>query len=371
MLRLICQNKRISRAQLARLTGLSRMSVTNTVNDLIHDNYVCERDRPTHGLAGRQPVGLDIADLSPLIAGLYISRDKCHGILSDMTLQIKYSSQVTFEFQETASSLQDKIERIVRQLAANVGDRTIIGCGISSIGSLDASRGLILDPKNFYGIREFQLKSCVEAYLPCPVILNNDMNAAAQAEKLFGNGQHIRNFLYVGMSNGIGSGIVADDMLYQRGSEFAGELGHVSINYQGPLCTCGNKGCIEVYTSIPIILEKLRRRTGKTLSFEAFCKLSHQQAVAKILDEAMEHLGHALISIVNVVNPDAILFGHEGAYLPDQYLKKLERIINLNKFTGPYRTIEVKKAYFGEMASIYGSVALVLETLFNQIQGGL
>lgn len=196
------------------------------------------------------------------------------------------------------------------------------------------------------------------------------MNCAALGEKLFGAGREFHNFLYVGLSTGIGSGIIENDGLYQNSSGFAGELGHTSIDCNGPACSCGNRGCLEEYVGMPVIEARLREATGVADNFAGYCGRADDPRVDAVLSDVIEKITRALVNAVNLLNPQAILIGHNGTHLPARYLEQMERELNRRKFSQDYLKIKVKKSRFGMDSSLYGSGCLSLRRLFEDGRDG-
>lgn len=363
LLKLICTCEEPSRIMLSQMTGLTKMTVTNIIAELIEKGYVIESSTNRNSSVGRNPITLTIAPSAPKILGILLYRDGCHAILFDLKLQILAEEMEPFG-EETKDSVLEKLFRVTDRVFEK--EQNILGCGVSVIGPLDVTSGTVLNPPNFFGIENLPLAQVLsERYHHMEVTVNNDMNSAALAEKLYGNGRQYTNFLYVGISNGIGSGIITDDRLYENSSGFAGELGHTSIDYQGELCSCGRRGCLECYISKPIIMEKLKKATGMELTFREFCERSGDARVDAVFTDMVYKLAHTLVDQVNMLNPQVIFIGHEGSFLPDRYIDLLREEVNRKKFSQDYMQIRVEKSFFGFLAPLYGSACLVLDRFFE------
>lgn len=358
ILKLIITGKSPSRIELSRATGLTKMTLSNIIAEFIAQKYVCQKEIEPNSSAGRNPIILDITPDAPKIIGVQIGRDEVSAVLCDLKLKIINKSSISLS-DETAQSLADKLFDVVSHVECN----NVIGIGVSAIGPLEIKSGVILNPTNFFGITDFYVTSLLNEKYNLPVFLNNDMKCAALCEKIFGNGKEFSDFLYVGLSNGVGSGIITADKLYQQGG-FSGELGHVSIDYNGAECSCGNKGCLEVYTSIPVVTARLRKATGLSLSFREFCELDTDQ-VRLIFEDITQKLAYVLIGQVNMLNPKAIIIGHDGASIPKRYLKQLQQSVNEHKLSKQHGCVVVMAAKFGELAPLYGSACSVLNRVFS------
>ena len=207
-----------SRVEIARHIGLTKMTVTNIVSDWIQAGYVEEKEAAVNATVGRNPIILDIADNAPLAMGLYLSRTAATILLADLKLRVHYRDRLLLE-SENAETITDKLVQLVRRAMdwrEAVRPRTAIaGIGVSAIGPLDTSTGLLLSPTDFFNIRKLPLAKILREASGLPVFVSNDMNASALAEKLYGHGKPYDNFIYAGITHGIGAGIVSGGHLYQ------------------------------------------------------------------------------------------------------------------------------------------------------------
>lgn len=380
ILRLIACRHRISRADISAYTGLTRMAVSNIVGSLIEEGCCVETEIRTTANPGRNPVSLAIAQTAPKAIGIYLSRDYLQLLVTDLSLNILYSDSARL-MNETEASLTEKLaaltDRAVR-LARTLKGR-LLGFGISSIGPLDAGRGCLLAPTNFFGIRDYPIVSILKHRYGLPVCLNNDMNASALAELLFGGGVDVPDFMYVGISNGIGAGIVSDGGLYQNSNEYAGEIGHMGIRCDGRKCSCGRRGCLEVYANMPVLIERLEAALSgaagsaslkaERLSYDVdpvqFDALSERKECHVIFMETAEMLSYALTNAANMLDPSVIFIGHEGAFLPQKYISHMEASVNRNILFAGQKRIEIRKSTFLDRAPLIGSACCLIEKVFS------
>ena len=197
------------------------------------------------------------------------------------------------------------------------------------------------------------------------MLFRSDNNCAALAEKLFGIGKAEQDFLLLAVSNGIGSGFVCGGEVFHSHRGFETELGHVSINCKGLQCSCGNRGCLEMYASSYVVREKLKKITGLNLSYADYFKIHDRPEVEDILEEMIQDISAGLVSIINMLQPEMIVLGYDGIDWPEDYVKKLEILINDRKITQDGWNIPVKKAYFGKQAQLVGAAALVVNSIFK------
>lgn len=362
VMELVATGREDSRIGISQTTGLSKMTVTNIVNELITANVIQTGEKLPMGTVGPKPQALCVSQNSPLILGIYIARDKIYGLLCDISMQaLKHDSMPLAD--ETSDSLADKLFALCRSLLT-ASERAVWAIGVATIGPVDVKTGIILKPNSFFGIENFELAKLLENEFDLPVYVENDMNAAALAEMYFGAGRSAESFLYIGLTNGVGAGIISNHRLYEPGYGLAGELGHTGVNLEGPPCPCGRRGCTELYVSIPVITQTLHEATGLGLSFEEYCTLSTAEVVG-VFDKVADILSYAVLNQVNMLNPQLVLLGHEGAYLPHRCVKRLSQKVNKYKLWGEHSSVSFGISFFGNMAPVFGSICVVLSQWFS------
>lgn len=369
VLQYIVSGGQLSRIDIAKRIGLTKMTVTNIVNELIRDGIIEERETAETPFVGRNPILLDVTADAPCVIGLYIARGHVSVIVTDFKLRLRYHKRTLLQ-EETADTLMDKLydltDGALRFIKGKTPHAVPLGIGAASIGPLDAASGVILNPTNFFGIRDLPVADRLASRYGLPVVLENDMNAAALAEKLYGEARPYDNFIYMGITNGIGSGIITNGRLYQGTSGFVGEIGHMSIRYDGLLCDCGNRGCLELYANMPVIVRRLREVTGEEgLTPRDFERLSGRDDCNAILEDMTDKLSTALVGTVNMLDPECIIIGHEGVFLPDKYIGRIQKQLQSRILSAGHRSIRVIKSSFGEQAPLNGSACLILQKLFE------
>ena len=366
VLKLVATQEYASRISITRETGLAKMTVTNIVSELINENFLVQASSQKSGGAGRNPVLLDISPQAPVILGFYISRLHIEAAISNLKGKLLWRESVPLK-DENALSLEEKLINLAKAAVRRAENR-ILGVGVSAIGPLEQNDGVLINPTNFYGIEDFPVRALLERVCKARVYVSNDTNAAALAELLLGAGKELDNFIYIGISSGIGAGIVSQRELYQNGSGYAGELGHTIIKYDGELCACGNRGCLELYANIQTLSQKLALAGGLaagTVSPQNFEELSLNKKCDEIFSDMAVKLSYALINAVNLFNPQKILLGHEGGMLPQKYISQMEEYVNKHIFAAKVNKVKIERAYFGEDSPLYGGVCCVLNQLFN------
>lgn len=367
-LKYICTSNGVSRIELAKLTGLTKMTLTNITNELIQAGLICQEPvgETLSGSVGRKPIMLTIAPDSPVVAGVWISRDFCYGVLSDLKANVLAQKRIPLGRFDNAESLCEKLVRCVEYLTLQT-PRRVIGVGICSLGPVDIDNGVILKPTNFYGITDVHVAAEISAKLGLPAFLEKDMNASALAEKYYGRCRDVSDFVYLGITNGIGAGVVSSGELFHGGSGFSGEFGHTSIDYCGELCHCGNRGCIELYASVPNILRNYYEQFGEdAASLNRLISLADtDEQAAGYLKGICERIATALVNISNVLDPSVIVIGHDGFYFSDKMLEIIEQKLNRDILASGYKRISLCRSAFADCSPLVGAATIVMDKIFT------
>ena len=366
ILKLIVTGECESRIELAKRTGLSKMAVTNIISEFMEQNLVEEKECVRIQGKGRNPIKLCLSSKAPKMIGVHIYRGECSVILCDFQLHIlqRRSFPVT---EENHGRLLEYLFQEIDEILDRIPRTEICGIGIGALGPVDVGKGRILNPPNFYGMKNIDIVSVLKERYDMPVFFDSQYDGAALAEKFFGNGRDVEDFVFVGLANGIGSGIISQGTIYRDYSGFTSELGHVSIDWNGRVCSCGRKGCLETYISSPVIARKLCQITGWEKSFREFCQIDlseYAKEADRVLEDMMEKLACGIVNLTNLFNPQKVIIGHEGYWIPDKYICHLENDINERKLLADYHQIRVEKSYFGEDAHIIGCACSLLTEIF-------
>lgn len=268
------------------------------------------------------------------------------------------------------------IDRIVQSVREVRRDDPIIGVGVGSPGPLDGEKGIILYTPNLPGWKHVPLTSILADQLHTDIRLANDANAAAWGEFVFGAGKGTGNMVYITVSTGIGSGIVIDGNLFVGSRTFAGELGHMIVDPNGPVCGCGNKGCWEAcasgtaigrYASEAVerektIIAELATKEGVPPSAKhVFQAVQMGDPVAKdIFDQVVRYLAIGLTNIVHAYNPERIVIGGGVSKAGDFLFEVLRQQTNAMVMPPYEGTFDIVPAKLGDDVGTLGAAALFL-----------
>jgi glucokinase len=272
--------------------------------------------------------------------------------------------------------LFDSIDMVLRKGNMRAGE--FAGIGVAIAGVLDSKNGVLTSSPNLPHWKNVPLKKIMQDRLDLDTFLINDANAAALGEHRFGAGIGAQDLVYLTVSTGIGGGIIIDGKLYEGSTGSAGELGHMTIDADGPRCNCGNYGCLEVLASgTAVAREAVERITrGETsilkdikesisaITAEDVAKAARQgdKLAAEIIAGASYYLGIGLANIVNIFNPQVIVIGGGMSKMGGMLMGPAKKIVKQRAFKLPARAARIMKARLGNDSGIIGAAVNV----FNQ-----
>jgi predicted NBD/HSP70 family sugar kinase len=232
-------------------------------------------------------------------------------------------------------------------------------------GIMDAEKGICLSSP-ILGWQNVHFAEMVEHLTNFPVYIDNDVNTLTLVEMLYGRGVGIEHFLTITTGRGVGLGIVANGHLY-RGMGGAGEFGHIVIDPQGYICDCGRRGCLETFVGDPWLLRRAGEQNLSVSTIEEFTKLAQAgNAIARtILHHAGEALGRGIAMLVNVLNPQLIIFSGEGMRYGDLLLQPMYAAMYTNIMSRLENGLSLHVEPLNDDAWARGAASLVLQQLFR------
>lgn len=312
VLQQIIADEPISRADLAKRCGLNKATVSSLVAELMDDSLVKEAGIGESS-GGRRPVLLYFSRDTGYALGLNVEAASVEAALTDLRGAI--ISQETFPAGDTAyeSTLRTMEEALDwAQKVVPASPHGIIGVGVAVPGMIDRS-GTVLNAPNLQW-RDRPLKHDLEDRLKLPVLIENEANACAYREYQTRSDAD-ESLVYISIGTGIGAGIVLNGSLYRGQSGYAGEIGHMTLDFQGPCCTCGNSGCLELYASEPALVEKARGAGLEDCKdFDSLVNSAangHELALS-LFTEAGRALGSGVVSAIHAYDTKHIIIASRG-----------------------------------------------------------
>lgn len=363
----------ISRADISQKVGLNKGTVSSLVNELLEDQLIYESG-PGQSSGGRRPVILLFNDKAGFSIGIDLGVNYILGVLTDLrgNIIVEVNKKLTVRSYEVVIEiLQSVISDLIN--AAPQSHYGIVGIGIGVPGLVN-NHGEVLVAPNL-GWKNINLREEIENCFDIPVVIENEANAGAYGEKLYGAGKENDNILYISAGIGIGIGIILNGELFYGMNGFSGEAGHMIVQVNGKDCTCGSSGCWELYASEKALLEEARKLkltdiTEETLSIELLLELANSgnEDIINLFHSIGMYLGVGINNIINIFNPEQVIIGNRLAMAKDWLEKSIEKFIKNHTMKYHQKDLIIsfsKHAYYS--AAIGVSAQMIDQFLNNAV----
>lgn len=281
-----------------------------------------------------------------------------------------------------ATHAADGWEKVVARLIENIKRQRksaiqqgfdVAAVGVGAPGVIQADKGIVVKSPNFPDWNNLPLKDQLEKTLGIPVFLENDANAAALGEQWRGAGRGIRSMILLTLGTGVGGGIILDNKIWHGADGMAGEIGHMTLIPDGRPCTCGNTGCLEMYSSARGIVQSFREALGKTSGGvpDQLKQISSEQVyeaagtgneiAVRVMKDMGRMLGIGIASLINIFNPERIVVGGGVKDAWPLFIGATREEIMKRAFAVPAKRTEIVPSELGDDAGMVGAAAVALE----------
>jgi predicted NBD/HSP70 family sugar kinase len=367
----LSQNGGMSAAQIARHTGLARSTISTAVADLKESRVVVETEQATIGktAAGRPGIILTLNPLAGTCIGIHLGYDDIQIVVADIShafiAEEKFTLGVDYTPQDVIAPLKKAFNTFYKSNGLAV--ESLMGVGVSVSGPVRPDgvllRGGIL-PK-WAGI---DIRALFSNLFNTSALVNNESNCAAIAEMKWGAARGHSDFVIFKMDVGIGGAIVSNGAIVNGIAGGGGEFGHVSINPEGELCRCGNRGCLELYASFVKPLEQLSRVHKKPMTMDDAIALAEtgDAGALRMINDVGEYGGRGLAMVGTMINPPLIIIGGRMALAGDLLLHPMQNAFQRHTLikhsdTNSASRTEIRIGKFTLNDSLLGAVGLVLD----------
>jgi glucokinase-like ROK family protein len=392
VLHLIHSGVHNSRLELAREADLSPASITSIVQRLMTKGLVIESE-PARSNLGRRPVPLEIRSDAAHLVGVDLGSIYLRIVVTDINGNIIHKYRTPTGMAEGRKRVLEKtfqsIEEAIKGSGLSPG--AIRGIGIAHSGVIDSDAGLVISyprPGQMAEWKNIPLRQIFQDQFKVPCLLEDSVRTTTTAEKCFGLGKDLDNFLYINVGMGIGAGIFLDGKLYRGAGGSAGEFGHITADENGPLCSCGNNGCLETVASCGAIIRAVRTAIEQGIDSKIrdladgdLDKVSIEiiaQAVAendslafRVLQKAASYIAIGLADLVNLLNPRVMICG--GALfreVPQLLSEPVRRIIKQRSLEKSANEVQLQVSRLGAEAGALGASRLIAEKILSDLYIG-
>lgn len=372
VLRTIYEYGEISRADLARLTQLTRATISEVVGDLIERGLV---EEVGHGASavGRTPILLSVVEEARQVAAISVTNESVAGALVSLRGGLRAQTVVRLPQRDGPTALAT-IYAVADSLTA-AAERPLLGIGINTPGLIDTSSGTVVRGVSF-GWEDLPLGAMLGERYGLPAYVSNDSHSLALAEYMFGPAQGTPNLVVVKVGNGIGAGIILGGRLYTGEGYGAGEIGHLVVDEGGAPCKCGNTGCLETVASAGAILGRARAIAAaeprsalgllapapEALTLDLIARAAHagDPAALALVADAGRSLGVAVAGLVSVLNVRRVLLTGRVAALGEPLREQVQAELARRALPALARQTAVEVADLGPDAPLLGAAAPLL-----------
>lgn len=354
----IWEQEAVSRIELVQMTYLTSGTITNLTQELISHRLIRESELISDSV-GRKRVNLRFDNSYYYIIGLDIGRTSISVVLSELTGNIVETVEYGTEGITSPAAVLALIETYVDKLLqqAETRKRKIIGIGVSIPGPMDQRTGKLLHPPGFPGWAGFPIRSTLEERFKLRVFIEDDARTSALAERWYGIGRDGRDLVFVTMGMGIGGGIVQNGKVLHGANGLYGQIGQMSLMTHDKNGSLQYYGCWEDFSSMPGIL----KRWGKPGDFGDFIvqvRANDPHAV-QVMEDTLRMLESSLTSLFNLYDPDVIVLGGKLYPYLSTHMDEIVGNVRSRVFDFVQERIFIEKAFYGQMQSLMGAVALV------------
>ncbi len=382
-LKVIRSTSGLSRADIARTTGLTPATVSSVVSILVSAGIVRETGYGESS-GGRPPLLLEFNPDAFYIAGVDLGVSKVITVVTNLEGEVVSRARLEIDAHAGPEAIISRLLDATRAAFADAGDAAskIAGIGLSVPGLIDAERGLSVFAPNIPGWASIHIAKRFRDEFELPCWVENDARAMAIGEAMFGAGRGYQNILCVNVGRGIGAGIIVNGEIYRGKQSGAGELGHMTVDPNGPMCPCGNHGCLEVMAAGPSIAAAAIRAvsSGASTSIRELTGGRIEEITAEVVSEAADqgdtlaqgliresgrYLGIGIANALNLLSPEIVVIGGGVARAGDILFGEVRKTVQRRAFTTMVNLPPIVPSARGEDASSIGAAALVFEEMLT------
>jgi len=353
-----------SRAELARTLSLSPALMTQLTKDLLHDGLLRELDhQPSQG--GRPARMLGLVTSAGRAIGVKVASD--HVAFVEVGIDGSLVRTASEPFDASSTTMLSSLAELLRAFIAGGSSAPLLGIGVGVPGSVDSqATGAVSSTQLKWN--NVPLGATLRRELGLPVLVENNVNALAMAERLYGLGRRHRSFLAVTIGTGIGAAIVIDGVIVRGSGGGAGEIGHIPVRDQGPRCSCGNSGCLETFVSEAALVSIARERgiiaDGAGISSLRDAADRSDAAAITVFEEAGHLLGRTIAGLIHAFDPEIVILLGEGTAAWNHWSFGFEPALRAALMPSR-RGIPVAVETWQDASWAQGAATLVLATPFD------
>lgn len=374
---LVLENKRVSRTWLARYMKLSTTAVSSLVDELLENEVLVSVGQGVSKTAGRKPIMLEVNRKWRQIVTFRLDLDEVEYVLYDMVCQPLEKIKRRIEGNDYVAEMKAILKQSVM---LNRKDVISICVAVPAIADCESQR-LLLNILELEDEGKF-LKDMSGLFPSAVLLIGNDSAAYAYSEKEFASAEGIENLIYINYTHGIGAGIIIDGKIFNDTKHNTGEIGHMSIDMNGPQCICGNRGCLERMISIPAIVRETKRKieTGSYSIITDLCRndlsklniemviyafLHGDMMVSQIIKDMAFKLSFGIRNIFSMFHPQEVVIGGIAHRFGEQFLKMLIKYTKGSSYWESLYETKIRYTQIQEYGANLGMAKYYLDSVMS------
>ncbi|WP_336320438.1 ROK family transcriptional regulator [Streptomyces lavendofoliae] len=354
----------LTQAEIARTTGLSAATVSNIVREL-KDGGTVEVTPTSAG--GRRARSVSLSGDAGIVIGVDFGHTHLRVAVGNLAHQVLAEESEPLDVDASAEEGFDRAESLVKRLiaATGIGQDKVIGVGLGVPGPIDVSSGTLGSTAILPGWTGINPSRELSSRLGVPVYVDNDANLGALGELVWGGGRGVKDLAYIKVASGVGAGLVIDGQIYRGPGGTAGEIGHITLDESGPVCRCGNRGCLETFTAARYVLPLLQPSHGADLTMERVVQLAREgdPGCRRVIGDVGRHIGSGVANLCNLLNPSRVVLGGDLAEAGELVLGPIRDSVSRYAIPSAARQLSVAPGALGGRAEVLGALALALSEM--------
>jgi predicted NBD/HSP70 family sugar kinase len=354
----------LTQAEIARSTGLSAATVSNIVRELKGGGTV--EVTPTSA-GGRRARSVSLSGDAGIVIGVDFGHTHLRVALGNLAHKVLAEESEPLDVDASSAEGFDRAEQLVKRLieTTGIGPDKVIGVGLGVPGPIDVESGTLGSTSILPGWTGINPSAELAARLGVPVYVDNDANLGALGELVWGSGRGVKDLAYIKVASGVGAGLVIDGHIYRGPGGTAGEIGHITLDESGPVCRCGNRGCLETFTAARYVLPLLQPSHGSDLTMERVVKLAREgdPGCRRVIADVGRHIGSGVANLCNLLNPSRVVLGGSLAEAGELVLGPIRDSVSRYAIPSAARQLSVLPGALGGRAEVLGALALVLSEM--------
>jgi len=383
LLNVIKKKKYLNKTQLINFTKLRSGTVLDLIEELKKEGFLKIKNEKS-GKVGRPGELLEINPKNKLALGVTITKNFIFLVVIDLSGKIIFKNKIENILKEGKEKTISKVILSLQKTFSLYPKEKFLGIGLSLPGLIDTKRGIALFSTYADWWKDIPFKRILKKEFSLPVEIENDTRCSSIFEQLEGEAKNKRNFIYIEINEGVGSSIILDKKIYRGTKERAGEFGHMTIDPNGPLCKCGNYGCLESLISLENIYQKIKKTVDSGIHTkiidltngnldkttpEILIKAAEKgdKVALNIIENIGINLGIGISNLINLLNPQTIILSGEFTSAKDLLLQPIVNTVKKRALEDLWKKTEIKfSRKYHHYSSAKGAALLILQKFFQE-----